>query len=146
MIILKMNKGNSIETLNKFLDLVDQTKFRLNKTNEFKDSFNSEIWERKAINKKLSKYIAGFDYIEKTSIVLSATTRRISIISFTSIIGVPIGITSVSFSLVFSLETGIVKKRLVITRNKKKKHNKIVILAQSRLNIIETLISQRSWN
>ena len=146
MIILKMNKGNSIETLNKFLDLVDQTKFRLNKTNEFKDSFNSEIWERKAINKKLSKYIAGFDYIEKTSIVLSATTRRISIISFTSIIGVPIGITSASFSLVFSLETGIVKKRLVITRNKKKKHNKIIILAQSRLNIIETLISQRSWN
>ena len=146
MIILKMNKGNSIETLNKFLDLVDQTKFRLNKTNEFKDSFNSEIWERKAINKKLSKYIAGFDYIEKTSIILSATTRRISIISFTSIIGVPIGITSASFSLVFSLETGIVKKRLVITRNKKKKHNKIVILAQSRLNIIETLISQRSWN
>ena len=146
MIILKMNKGNSIETLNKFLDLVDQTKFRLNKTNEFKDSFNSEIWERKAINKKLSKYIAGFDYIEKTSIVLSATTRRISIISFTSIIGVPIGITSASFSLVFSLETGIVKKRLVITRNKKKKHDKIVILAQSRLNIIETLISQRSWN
>ena len=146
MIILKMNKGNSIETLNKFLDLVDQTKFRLNKTNEFKDSFNSEIWERKAINKKLSKYIAGFDYIEKTSIVLSATTRRISIISFTSIIGVPIGITSASFSLVFSLETGIVKKRLVITRNKKKKHNKIVILAQSKLNIIETLISQRSWN
>ena len=146
MIILKMNKGNSIETLNKFLDLVDQTKFRLNKTNEFKDSFNSEIWEKKAINKKLSKYIAGFDYIEKTSIVLSATTRRISIISFTSIIGVPIGITSASFSLVFSLETGIVKKRLVITRNKKKKHNKIVILAQSRLNIIETLISQRSWN
>ena len=146
MIILKMNKGNSIETLNKFLDLIDQTKFRLNKTNEFKDSFNSEIWERKAINKKLSKYIAGFDYIEKTSIVLSATTRRISIISFTSIIGVPIGITSASFSLVFSLETGIVKKRLVITRNKKKKHNKIVILAQSRLNIIETLISQRSWN
>ena len=141
-----MNKGNSIETLNKFLDLVDQTKFRLNKTNEFKDSFNSEIWERKAINKKLSKYIAGFDYIEKTSIVLSATARRISIISFTSIIGVPIGITSASFSLVFSLETGIVKKRLVITRNKKKKHNKIIILAQSRLNIIETLISQRSWN
>ena len=146
MIILKMNKGNSIETLNKFLDLVDQTKFRLNKTNEFKDSFNSEIWETKAINKKLSKYIAGFDYIEKTSIVLCATTRRISIISFTSIIGVPIGITSASFSLVFSLETGIVKKRLVITRNKKKKHNKIIILAQSRLNIIETLISQRSWN
>ena len=43
------------------------------------------------MNKKLSKYIAGFDYIEKTLIVLSATSRRISIISCTSIIGVPIG-------------------------------------------------------
>ena len=47
-----------------------------------------------------------------------------------------------SFSLVFSLETGIIKKRLVITRNKKKKHNKIVILAQRKLNSVKTLISQ----
>ena len=38
-----MNKGNSIETLNKYLDLANQTKFRLNETNEFKDFFNSEI-------------------------------------------------------------------------------------------------------
>ena len=45
-----------------------------------------------------------------------------------------------SFSLVFSLETGIIKKRLVITRNKKKKHNKIVILAQRKLNSVKTLI------
>ena len=74
------------------------------------------------MNKKLSKYIAGFDYVEKTLIVLSATGRRISIISFTSIIGVPIRITSASFSFVFSLETGIIKKRLVITRNKIKQY------------------------
>ena len=66
----------------------------------------------------------------------------ISIISCTSVIGVLIGIASASFSLVISLATGIIKKVLKITRNKKKKHNKIVILAKSKLDSIETLISQ----
>ena len=42
----------------------------------------------------------------------------------------------------FSLTTGIVKKLLNITRNKKKKHDKILMLAKSKLNSIETLISQ----
>ena len=40
------------------------------------------------------------------------------------------------------LNTGIVKKLLSITRNKKKKHNKIPILAKSKLNSIETLVSK----
>ena len=61
---------------------------------------------------------------------------------FTSIIGVPVGIASASFTLIFSLTTGIVKKLLNITRNKKKKHDKILMLAKSKLNSIETLISQ----
>ena len=59
--------------LNKYLDLSDQTKFRLNEINEIKDYFNSEIQERKAISKKLSKCIAAFEYIDKTLIVLPAT-------------------------------------------------------------------------
>ena len=75
-------------------------------------------------------------------IVLSATSRGISIISFSSGIGVPVGITSASFSYVFSYTTGIIKKLLKITRNKKKKHNKYVRFAKSKLNSIETLISQ----
>ena len=72
------------------------------------------------MSKKLSKYIAAFDYFDKTLIVLSATSGGISIISFVSVIGAPVGIASASFSLVFSLTTGIVKKLLVITRNKKR--------------------------
>ena len=64
-----------------------------------------------------------------------------SIISFTSIIGAPVGIASESLTLIFSLTTGIVKKLLNITRNKKKKH-KILMLPKSKLNSIETLISQ----
>ena len=44
--------------------------------------------------------------------------------------------------LVFSLTTGIIKKLLKITRKKKKKHNKIIVLAKSKLNSIETFMSQ----
>ena len=88
------------------------------------------------------KYVTAFDYIDKVLIVLSATSSRVSIISFRSIIGAPVGIASASFTLLFSLTTGIVKKLLNITRNKKKKHDKILMLAKSKLNSIETLISQ----
>ena len=74
-------------------------------------------------------------------IALSATSSEVSIISFKSIVA-PVGILSVSVTLIFSLTTGIVKKLLNITRNKKKKHDKILMLAKSKLNSIETLISQ----
>ena len=56
--------------------------------------------------------------------------------------GVPVGIVSASFTLSFSLTTGIIKKLLSITRKKRKKHDKILMLAKIKLNIIETLVSQ----
>ena len=77
-----------------------------------------------------------------TLIVLSATTGGVSIISFTSIVGAPVGISSAGYTLIFSLTTGIIKKLLSITRNKKEKHDKILMLAKSKLNSIETLVSQ----
>ena len=60
-----MNKSDAIETQNlNAIPMNDQTKFKLNEINKIKDYFNSEIQERKAI-KKLSKYIAAFDYADK---------------------------------------------------------------------------------
>ena len=132
-----MIKLNSAE-----FPLNNQTKFMSNKINKIKDYFSSEIQERKTMNKKLSKYIAAFDCIDKTLIGLSATSGRISIISFTRAIGVPAGLGSTSFTLIFSLTTGIIKKLLKITRKKKKKHNRIAMLAKSKLNSVETLVSQ----
>ena len=73
---------------------------------------------------------------------MSATSGEISIISFTSVIRIPAGLASASFTLLFSLGTGIVKKLLKVTRKKKKKHNKIIMVAKSKLNSIETLMSQ----
>ena len=59
-----------------------------------------------------------------------------------SVVGAPVGMVGVSFTLIFSLTTGIIKKLLSITRNKKKKHYKILMLAKSKLSNIETLVSK----
>ena len=101
------------------------------------------IKERELMSKRLSKYIASFD---KFLTVLSVTSGSICIASFATVIGAPIGIASAGFSLAFSMSTGIIKKLLKTTRNKKKKHNKIVMLAGSKLNSIESKISEALIN
>ena len=112
--------------------LSDQTKFRLYEIKKIENYFINEINERKSYNKKLSKYIAIFDYIDEILIVLSITSSGISIISFASIIGVLAGITSASFTLIFSTTAGIIKKLLSTTIKKKKKHDQILMLAESK--------------
>ena len=85
-------------------------------------------------------------YFGKSLIVLSATSGSLSIASFATVIGAPAGIASAGFSLAFSIPTGIVKKTLLKTTNKKKKHCKIVMLARSILNSIESKISEALIN
>ena len=87
--------------------------FRLNKINEIKDYFIAEIKERELMSKRLSKYIAPFDYFDKSLIVSSVATGSIS---------------------------------YRICKNKKKKHNKIVMLARRKLNGIESKISEALTN
>ena len=123
-------------------NLSDQTKFRLNEISKIENYFNSEINQRKLCSKKLSKYVTAFDYIDKILIVLSATSGGVCIILSVSVVGVPVGIAGVIFTLIPSSTTGIIKKLLSITRNKKKKHDKILMLAESKLNSIEVLVSQ----
>ena len=86
------------------------------------------------------------NYFDKSLIVLSATSGSISITSFATVIGTPVGIASASLSLAFSLSTGLVKKLLKTTRNKKNKHNKIAMLARSKLNSIESKIFEALMN
>ena len=130
-----MNEMNKI-------NLSEQIKFWLSEIIGTENYFHQEINQKKSYSKKLSKYITAFDYLEKIINVLSATTGGVSIISFTSIFGAPVGIASAIFTLIFTLATGILKKLLNITRNKKKKHDEILMLAKTKLNSIETLISQ----
>ena len=113
---------------------------------EIENYLVEEVNQRKSGSKKLSKYVAVFDYVDQALIALSAASGGVSIISFTSIVGAPVGIASaiaIAVTLFFSLTTGILKKLLNITRKKKKKkHDKILMLAKSKVNSIETLASQ----
>ena len=119
-----MNESNSIESNGKAI-LTNQTKFRLDEISKIENYFINEINQRKLCSKKLSKYVAVFDYVDQVLIILYATSSGVSIISFTSIVGAPVGIASASFTLIFSLTTGITKKLLSTTRKKKEKtlHN-----------------------
>ena len=62
---------------------------------------SKKLIKKKYCSQKLNKYVPTFDYIDKILIVLSATTGGVSIISFTSIIGAPVGIASASFCFDF---------------------------------------------
>ena len=90
------------------------------------------------MSKNLSKFIASFEYLDKSLIVLSVATGSISIASFATAIGEPVRIMSESYGLTFSITTGFVKKVLETIRNKKKKHNESVMLPRSKLNSIES--------
>ena len=122
--------------------LPDQTKFRLYEIKKIENCFINDINERESYSKKLNKYVTIFDYIDKTLIVLRATSGGISIVSFTTTTGAPVGIASASFTSVFSITTGIIKNLLSTTIRKKKEHDQILVLAKSKYNSIEALISQ----
>ena len=100
----------------------------------------AEIRERKLISKNISKYISSLDYFDKSLNVLSILADSISIASFATVIGAPAGIIGATCGLAFSITSRFMKKFLKATRNKKKKHNKIVMVARSKLNSIESKI------
>ena len=122
--------------------LTNQTKFSLYEIKNIENDFIDEINQQKSYSKKLNRYVNIFDYIDKILIILRATTGGISIISYTTAIGAPVVIASASFTLIFYITTEIIKKLLNITVNKKKKHDKILLLAESKFNSIENLMSQ----
>ena len=78
------NFGETLTNTHSNLNLSDQTKFRLNEINKIEDYVSSEIQKKnkKAMSKKVSKYIAAFD-------ILAGTARA-------------------SFTLIFYLATGII--------------------------------------
>ena len=140
---LKMNNLNVIE-------LTDMTKpgssecankYRLDEINKIKEYFDNEIKERKDIIKKLNKYLVSFDYLDKIFITLSASFGTLSIASYAAVVGIPVGIAGSSLTLIFTIGTGINKSLLKVTKKRKKKHNKIITLAKSKLNMIDTLLS-----
>ena len=136
--------------MNNIIELSDTAKpsssehvnnYRLNQIDKIKDCFNNEINERKDIIKKLNKYIVSFDYLGKIFITLSASFGMLSIASHATIVGIPVGIAGCSLTLIFTISTGVNKLLLRITKKRKKRHNKVIALAKSKLNTIDMLLS-----
>ena len=127
--------------MNNVIELTNVNKYRLDEINKIRDYFNNEIKERKHIIKKLNKYIVSFDYLDKIFIALSTSFGTLSIASYASVVGTRAGTSGSSLTLIFTIGTGISKSLLKVTKKRKKKHNKIIVLTKNKLNTIDTLLS-----
>ena len=100
--MFRMAECNSHETPSMYTNLSvvpsSEQQFRLNKINEIRNYFVAEIKERELMSKSLSKYIGSFDYFDKSLIALSVTTGSLSIPSFATVVGAPVGMMSASCS------------------------------------------------
>ena len=123
------------------IELTNVNKYRLDEIIKIRDYVDNEIKERKNIIKKLNKCLVSFDYLGKILITLSASFGTLSIASYASVVGIPAGMTGASLTLVFTTGTGISKSLLKLTKKRKKKHNKIIVLAKNKLNMIDTSLS-----
>ena len=122
------------------LELTDVNKYRLDEIDKIKEYFDNEIKERKNIIKKLNKYLVLFILI-KYLLLYQHHLVRLSIASYAAVVGILVGIAGSSLTLIFTIGTGLNKSLLQVTKNRKKKHNKIITLAKSKLNMIDTLLS-----
>ena len=123
------------------MKIIDK-KFRLKNIDEAKNYFIEEIKKNEMRSVKHKKVCKTLNYIEHFLILASTITGCISISAFASLLGIPIGITSSAIGLKICAITAGIKKYKLIIKKKKKKHDKIVLLAKSKLNSIEVLISK----
>ena len=119
--------------------------FRLKNIDETKNYLIEETNQNKLMSKKHKKVCTTLNYIEHFLILVSTITGCVSISSFASVVGIPIGITSSAIVLKICAITATIKKYKSIIK-KKKKHDKIILLAKSKLNSIEVLISKALIN
>ena len=115
--------------------------FRLKNIDETRNYLIKEINRNELMSKKHKQFCTTLNYIKHFLILASVITGCVSISAFASSVGIPIGITSSAIGLkICAIVPGIKKYKSVI-KNKKKKHNKIVLLAKSKLNSIDVFIS-----
>ena len=115
--------------------------FRLKNIDETRNCLIEEISRNELMNKKHKKVCTTLNYLEHFLIIGSAITGCVSISAFASLVGIPVGITISPIGLKICAITAAIKKYKSVIKKKKKKHNKIVLSAKSKLNRIEVLIS-----
>ena len=119
-----------------------EKEFRLIKKDEIRNYLIEEINQNELMSKKQKEVCRVLNYYDHLLIVASTITGCVSISAFASLVGIPIGITSSAIGLKICVVTAGIKKYKSIIKNKKKKHDKIVLLAKSKLNSTEVLTSK----
>ena len=94
------------------------------------------------MSKKHKNVYRVLNYIEHLLILISTVAGCVSISTFTSLVGIPIGITSSAIRLKICVIISGIKKYKSIIKKRKKKHDKILSLAKSKLNSVQILISK----
>ena len=120
--------------------------FRLKSMDETKNYFLEETEQNEMISRKHKKVCTTVNYIKHFLILASAMTRSILIAVFASLLGIHILITSSATGLKMCAIAAGIKMYKSIIKKWKKKHDKIVLLAKSKLNNIEVLISRALIN
>ena len=116
--------------------------FRLQKIDEIRNYLIEEMYRNELMSKKYKKICRVLNYIDHSLIVISTITGCVSVSTFSTLVGIPIGIARSTIGLKICVITAGIKKYKSIIKKKKKKHNKIILLAKSKLNSIEVLISK----
>ena len=120
--------------------------FRLKNIDEIRNYLIEEINQNEFMTRKHKKVCRVLNYIDHSLIAISLITGGVSISVFASLVVIPIGITNSAIGLkICVITTGIKKDKSIITK-KRTKHDKIVLLAKSKLNSIEVLISKALIN
>ena len=115
--------------------------FRLKNVDETRNYLIQEINRNKLMSKKQKKVCRTLNYIEVFLILGSTIFGCVSISVFASLVGIPIGITSFAIGLKICAITAATTKYKSIIQKKKKRHDKILLLAKSKINSTEDLIS-----
>ena len=85
------------------------------------------------MSKKHNKVSATLHYFEHYFILASVVTGRISISSLSSLLGISIGINSSAVGIKICATTAAIKNYKPIIKKKEKRHDKILLLAKSKL-------------
>ena len=114
-------------------------KFRLKNIEETKNYFIKETNQNELMRKN-HKQVSN--YIEYLLLLASAVTVCVSISAFASLVGIPIGIMSSAVGIKIIAITAGIRNYKSIIKEKEKNMIKLVLLAKTKLNNIEFLISE----
>ena len=109
---------------------------------ETRNYFFEKTEQNELMSKKHKKVCMTLNYIEHFLILASTAIGYTSISAFASLVGIPIGITSSAIGLKICTISAGIKTIKSIIKQKKKKHDKIVLLTKTKLSSIEILISK----